>query len=228
MSKEFAERFGRLGFAVINEAISPEAVQELRREADRLFELSGSRGGARNLLPRSDRCRDEGESGATSRIAKQILGPKARPTKLTLFNKTPDANWLIRWHQDLAITVAERCEAPGFSSWSIKEGVHHVRPPARVLEGVLAIRLHLDDTPASNGALRVLPGSHRLGRLTRDAVHQLREESQEVICEVPQGGAMLMSPLLLHASSKAAAPKNRRVLHFEYAAAALPHGLQWA
>lgn len=36
-----------------------------------------------------------------------------------------------------------------------------------------------------------------------------------------------MRPLLLHASSPAASPGHRRVLHVEYAAAGLPGGLQW-
>lgn len=36
-----------------------------------------------------------------------------------------------------------------------------------------------------------------------------------------------MRPLLLHASSPAASPGHRRVLHVESAAAGLPGGLQW-
>jgi hypothetical protein len=39
---------------------------------------------------------------------------------------------------------------------------------------------------------------------------------------------MLMSPLLLHASSAAAFPDRRRVLHLEYSAARLPGDLAWA
>jgi hypothetical protein len=44
---------------------------------------------------------------------------------------------------------------------------------------------------------------------------------------VPRGGAMLMRPLLLHASSKAAADIPRRVLHFVFGPAQLPEGLRW-
>jgi hypothetical protein len=36
-----------------------------------------------------------------------------------------------------------------------------------------------------------------------------------------------MRPLLLHASSSCALPKSRRVIHLEFAAAELPHGLDW-
>jgi hypothetical protein len=36
-----------------------------------------------------------------------------------------------------------------------------------------------------------------------------------------------MRPLLLHASSPAASPRHRRVVHLEYAAADLAGGLAW-
>jgi hypothetical protein len=42
------------------------------------------------------------------------------------------------------------------------------------------------------------------------------------------GDALLMRPLLLHASSEASAPVHRRVIHLEYAACPLPGGLEWA
>jgi hypothetical protein len=44
---------------------------------------------------------------------------------------------------------------------------------------------------------------------------------------VPKGGAMIMRPLLLHASSKSSVGLPRRVLHFVYGPAALPEGLCW-
>ena len=40
-------------------------------------------------------------------------------------------------------------------------------------------------------------------------------------------GALLMRPLLLHASSAAEAPGHRRVIHLEYAVDPLPDGLAW-
>jgi hypothetical protein len=216
------------GFAVVKGLIDHESLPALRAEADRLLELATGRGGARNVLGKSQLLRDLATSGPPASLAASILGEQAQPTKLTVFDKTPRANWKVPWHQDLTIAVAERTDLPGFGRWSGKDGVVHVQPPVEVLQRVLAIRLHLDDTPPSNGALRVLPGSHRLGRLTEAQVASLRGDTAEVVCPVPAGGAMLMSPLLLHASSAAVAPGRRRVLHFEYSAAPLPGNLAWA
>jgi hypothetical protein len=44
---------------------------------------------------------------------------------------------------------------------------------------------------------------------------------------VGAGGALLMKPLLLHASSPAVVAGHRRVLHLEYARDPLPVGVVW-
>ena len=92
---------------------------------------------------------------------------------------------------------------------------------------MLALRVHLDDCTAANGALRVIPGSHRDGRIDDAAIEQHRNRTPEITCEVPRGGILAMRPLLLHASSPATDPSHRRVLHFELACADLPGGLEW-
>jgi ectoine hydroxylase-related dioxygenase (phytanoyl-CoA dioxygenase family) len=122
--------------------------------------------------------------------------------------------------------VRERKEVAGFGPWTVKEGIAHVQPPAGVLGGVLAIRLHLDASEADNGPLRVIPGSHGHGRLSSDQIAAYPKEGSGV-CIVPRGGALLMRPLLLHASSTCAIPKPRRVIHVEFSADELPNGLEW-
>lgn len=223
---EILENLSRDGYAIATARVSAARLEGLRGEADRVFAESASRGGARNLLGRRFGALTA-PSGEVVAVAREVLGHAARPTKLTLFNKTPEANWVIRWHQDATIAVSERREVEGFTGWSVKEGLVHVHPPAEVLEQVLAVRLHLDDTPADNGALKVLPGTHRFGRLGRRRIAELRERIGEEVCELPAGGMMLMRPLLLHASSRASSPANRRVLHFEFSARPLPGGLDW-
>jgi ectoine hydroxylase-related dioxygenase (phytanoyl-CoA dioxygenase family) len=143
-----------------------------------------------------------------------------------LFDKPPEANWKVPWHQDLTIAVKEKRDTPGFGPWSIKAGVLHVQPPVAVLETMLAVRIHLDDCDESNGPLRVIPGSHLLGRLSTE---QIREMSAPpaVSCTVEAGGALLMRPLLLHASSASRSPLHRRVIHIEFASCDLPGELEW-
>lgn len=160
-------------------------------------------------------------------LVEDVLGPTCFAVRGILFDKTPDANWKVVWHQDLSIAVQQRHEVAGYGPWSEKAGVTHVQPPVRILENMLTIRLHLDSCDESNGPLRVLPGSHRGGRLDSDSIAACRAEREEVICTVPAGGALLMRPLLLHASSASVEPRHRRVIHLEYAAGPLDLGLEW-
>src|SRR5438309_646653 len=41
-------------------------------------------------------------------IAQQILGHGAFPFRATLFDKSPESNWLITWHQDTALPLREK------------------------------------------------------------------------------------------------------------------------
>jgi ectoine hydroxylase-related dioxygenase (phytanoyl-CoA dioxygenase family) len=145
----------------------------------------------------------------------------------TLFVKSPTNNWLVSLHQDLSIPVAERVDNPECHGWSEKEGGLFVQPPDSVLADIVAVRLHLGDCDQNNGALQVVPGSHRQGRLSSAAATRSKNERGQITVPVPRGGVMLMKPLLLHASSKASINNARRVLHFVFGPAKLPGGLRW-
>lgn len=143
------------------------------------------------------------------------------------FNKSPDANWLVPWHQDLTLALRSRAEVHGFGPWSVKDGIPHVQPPAEWLERMLTIRLHLDAADETNGALAVLPGTHRLGRLSPQQIQSLRHKMPEHLCRAKAGDVLLMRPLLLHSSRRSTTNRQRRVLHLEYAAFDLPNPLEW-
>jgi ectoine hydroxylase-related dioxygenase (phytanoyl-CoA dioxygenase family) len=149
------------------------------------------------------------------------------PVRAIYFNKSADTNWLVPWHQDLTLALRTKIDMPGFAPWSIKEGVPHVQAPVELLQKMLTLRLHLDDADESNGALRVLPGSHLLGRLSADRIQELRSQQVEALCIAAAGDVLLMHPLLLHASSRSTSPSSRRILHIEYAAFSLPNELHW-
>jgi ectoine hydroxylase-related dioxygenase (phytanoyl-CoA dioxygenase family) len=150
-------------------------------------------------------------------IARKILGPAAIPFRATLFEKLPDSNWLVAWHQDTALPLQERREASGWGPWSIKDGVNYAHAPAKALEKVVALRLHLDDSILNNGPLRVLPATHTKGVLTDEEIFSIAAQTSNVDCLMPIGGIVAMRPLVIHASSKSQTENPRRVLHIEYA-----------
>jgi ectoine hydroxylase-related dioxygenase (phytanoyl-CoA dioxygenase family) len=133
----------------------------------------------------------------------------------------------VPWHQDLTICVADRIEVPGYGPWTIKAGTWNVQPPISILENMLSLRIHLDDCDDSNGALRVLPRTHTLGRLGVERIAEQQRSVEAVSCSAHSGDVVLMRPLLLHASSPASQATHRRVIHIDYSCCRLAGGLQW-
>jgi ectoine hydroxylase-related dioxygenase (phytanoyl-CoA dioxygenase family) len=213
------------GFEIVEDVLGREAVEMLRGAVAEL--PSRHRGGVRNLLQNSEAIAALAISDPVKALAKTALGVEAFSVRALLFDKAPAANWKVPWHQDTAIAVAERVEVPGFVGWSVKDGVTHVHPPVEILERMMALRIHLDDCGPDNGPLRVLPGSHRHGKLDEAQIEHWRQTTAEVRCCAMQGDVLVMRPLLLHASSPAKAPSHRRVIHLEYACGALPNGMRW-
>ena len=209
------------GFAVLP-ALLPEA--ELRRIDAALAGRSGV--GARDLL-HAPWCRELAQRlHADARLDDAL--PRAHvPVQCTAFEKSAAHNWLVAVHQDVAIPVAARVDDAALGGWSNKAGTWFVQPPRAVLERLVAVRVHVDDCGPDDGPLDVVPGSHRHGRLDDGRALALRDAVGSVACPVPRGGAMLMRPLLLHASSKATGTSRRRVLHFLFGPRELPCGLRW-
>jgi ectoine hydroxylase-related dioxygenase (phytanoyl-CoA dioxygenase family) len=87
--------------------------------------------------------------------------------------------------------------------------------------------LHIDDCNADNGPLRVIVGSHREGKIPEALIAQRVRDGEEATLTCAAGGILIMSPLVLHASSPAQSATHRRVLHIEYAGIDLPHPLRW-
>jgi ectoine hydroxylase-related dioxygenase (phytanoyl-CoA dioxygenase family) len=177
-----------------------------------------------NVVPST---RELANSFVCRELVEPVLGSAARVVRGVYFDKHREANWKVAWHQDLTIAVRERVEVEGYGPWSIKAGIHHVQPPVEVLENMLTLRLHLDDADETNGALRVLPGTHKHGRFDAAQIEYWKKRQRTVTCAVRTGGAVVMRPLLLHSSTTATMPAHRRVLHFEYSGVELPAGLRW-
>jgi ectoine hydroxylase-related dioxygenase (phytanoyl-CoA dioxygenase family) len=154
--------------------------------------------------------------------------PQARPVRVLAFDKTPLHNWNLGWHQDRVIAVKARIETQGFSNWTVKDGVNHVQPPADFMRALFTLRLHLDDCDETNGALKVICGSHLLGKLLDAQVQELGKNSPWVYCRAKAGEVLAMKTLAVHSSAPSENPSRRRVLHIDFCEEDVPNGLEWA
>lgn len=223
------ERDGILTVAGVLDALEVarlrDALQELPRPA--AHRRGEPVSGIRHLLRDCPAVREVAASERVRSLVVAVLGPAAMAVRALFFDKTPGANWKVPWHQDLVIAVRKRAAVPGYGGWSLKGGVLHVQPPAELLARMLTLRLHLDPSGPEDGSLQVFPGSHRRGRLLPEEIDGWRAAATPRVCLVEAGDAVLMRPLLLHASSPARRATHRRVLHLEWAAEPLPEGLDW-
>jgi ectoine hydroxylase-related dioxygenase (phytanoyl-CoA dioxygenase family) len=142
--------------------------------------------------------------------------------RILFFDKPPEWNWALPWHQDTTIAVAEHRPSERFTKPTVKSGVPHVEAPTGLLERMLSARLHLDPMDDENGPLRVRIGSHLGGK-------ELREGGEWTV-HAAAGDVLLMRPLLAHSSKKSlpGTTRHRRILHFEFAADPTPgDGFAW-
>lgn len=218
-----SERLDVDGFLIVPSILSDAQCDAL---AERLQAFEAKSAGKRTLLGEVW-CADIADQLRQHPVVSANLSAEAIAVQCTLFDKSPARNWLVSLHQDLSIPVSRRVDSPECSAWSMKEGQLYVQPPATILDQLLAVRVHVDPCPAESGALRIVPGSHTFGRLELARAAELRADRGEQTVPVSRGGALLMRPLLLHASSKASTRSPRRVLHFVFGPRRLPAGLAW-
>ncbi len=215
----------RDGFTIIDKYLDRDTIDRLIQDIESL-NLTPERAGIRNILELLPSVQQLAQSKSIRSLVEPILTTTARVVRGILFDKQPTANWKVPWHQDVTIAVKNRVSLADYQPWSLKGGIHHVQPPVAILEQMLTVRIHLDQTDESNGALKVIRGSHCDGKLSGDAIG-IWKKTDSTICTCEPGGILLMRPLLLHASSAAIAPSHRRVIHLDYAGCDLPEGLDW-
>src|SRR5271168_2653285 len=169
-SRPLHERVSTDGFAILSDVISEREISDLYATLEHSG-LPRSRAGMRHAM-RNESVAAVARDSRLLSMAQDVLGNDAIPFRATLFDKSPTSNCLVVWHQDTALPLRERREVSGWGPWSIKDGVHYAHAPSSALEQVLALRVHLDDSVAENGPLRVLPGTHTLGVLGAMRLHE--------------------------------------------------------
>ncbi|SDK26072.1 Predicted DNA-binding transcriptional regulator YafY, contains an HTH and WYL domains [Catalinimonas alkaloidigena] len=221
------QQLAHKGFSMLPPVYTRRELGHIGRLLDRAFADEGApRFGERMLLKKVPELKACLLTHNLLRIV-QALDSNAFLTKALYFDKPPQKNWYVTWHQDVPINVTEKRPAAGFSGWTQRDGVVSVRPPEAISQQIFTVRIHIDDANEANGALKVIPGSHQK-RLSDTEIRQLSEQYESpFLCEVAAGGIHLMRPLLLHASSKTSNQKRRRVIHLEFSSQELPKGLEW-
>lgn len=220
------------GFATIDNIYTTDEVENILRQISQAttdketFRKSKDLFAIRQFLKEVPSTLDNILNDNLKAVLKQVLGDKYFVVKSIYFDKPPTSNWYVSYHQDLTISVDKKLELQGFNFWTKKQNQFAVQPPLDILQNVVTVRIHLDQTDENNGALKVVPKSHLKGIYRPETIDWSVEN--EVNCNVAKGGLMLMKPLLLHSSGRTTNNKQRRVIHIEFSNQELPTELNWA
>lgn len=215
------------GYEMIDEFLTRDQLNSINNEI-KTISFPAKAGGIRNAEKKYHSIQKLAASKHLATQAKRYLTGVPSLVRAILFNKTAENNWLVTWHQDKTVAVSERFEKHGWGPWSVKDGVIHTQPPLDVLNQMITFRIHLDDINQKNGCLEVLPKSQNLGVLDQGSIQEYVQHHEPVLCEAKAGSTLAMRPHILHSSSKASSPSQRRVLHLEYSSFKLPSGVTWA
>jgi hypothetical protein len=188
----------RDGYEVLPGFVSRARVEALRDEVERLYAEEGERAGSEfRLEPNSRRLANLADKGklfldliAVPEILAEVgrvLGPKFKLSSLNARSANAHSDSAQPLHCDMGALADER----GF--W------------------VCNTVWMLDDFTERNGALRVVPGSHRLGQLPPGPVHP-----GEVLVTGTAGTVVVMNAHLWHGGSANGTAWPRRAIHGFY------------
>jgi len=215
------------GYELIDEFLTQDQLNTIKSQIETIS-FPANAGGIRNADKKYSSIHNLAKSEYLATQVRKYLIGKPGLVRAILFNKASENNWLVTWHQDRTVTLSGKIEKPGWGPWSVKDGVIHVQPPLDVLNQMVTFRIHIDDTNQENGCLKVLPKSQDSGVMDHGAIQEYVQNHNLVICEAKAGSTLVMRPHILHSSSKATTPSQRRVLHLEYSSFKLPSGVAWA
>jgi ectoine hydroxylase-related dioxygenase (phytanoyl-CoA dioxygenase family) len=186
------------GFTILTDFLSPARVAALRDEVERLYAEEGERAGSEfRQEPNSRRLANLVDKGplfrqmvAVPQILDQIaevLGPKFKLSSLNARSANAHSDSAQPLHCDMGAIPDEHGYWVCNTVWM------------------------LDDFTTENGALRVVPGSHRLGQLPPGPSHP-----DEVLVTGSAGTVVVMNAHMWHGGTANRTGSPRRAIHGFY------------
>lgn len=179
-------------------------LEELRQRTAELFAAEGEQaGGEFKQEPGARRLANLVDKGEVFRrlvtfpwlveSVRHIMGPAVKLSSLNARTALPGTGIAQPLHADMGAIADERGYWVVNSVWL------------------------LDDFTAENGALRVVPGSHRWGLLPQqELADPLADHPQQQLVLAPAGSVLVMNAHLWHAGTANRAERERRAVHVFY------------
>jgi ectoine hydroxylase-related dioxygenase (phytanoyl-CoA dioxygenase family) len=202
--QEERRRLDEDGFLILEDFMDAEVLAVLRRRVAELFAEEGDRAGAEfkqepgcrrlaNLVDKGDVFRSVIALPRLLGCIRHVLGPDIKLSSLNVRSVNPGWPHAQPLHCDMAAVADARGYWVCNSVWM------------------------LDDFTAANGALRLVPGSHRWRRLPQEVLADpLAPHPQEMLLTGQAGTVVVMNAHLWHGGSANRTDDPRTALHAFY------------
>ena len=133
MEKQEILILNKLGFLKVEEIYTYEEVEKIlqqisKKQLDEKF-------GVRYFLKKNPEISELIFNEKLKRII-QLISREAFVIKSIYFDKPPNANWIVNWHQDITINVEGNTSEIGFSKWRKTKSRIAVQPPLKIIENI--------------------------------------------------------------------------------------------
>ena len=192
------------GFTILENYMEAEFLDRMRVRVEELFAEEGANAGSEfrreeharrlaNLVDKGAVFREAIVRQEVIALVESVLGPRFKLSSLNVRSADPQSNSLQPLHVDMGLVRDEKGYAVCNTVWM------------------------LDDFTLDNGALRVVPGSHRWGQRPQD---QLADPNaahpDEILVTGSAGTVVVMNAHLWHGGTANRTDRERRALHGFY------------
>lgn len=204
MRDDEAQRLAEDGYLVLADFMSPALLEALRSGIEEAFAAEGERAGSEfKAEPQTRRLANLVNRGglfaeviALPEILERVgwvLGPDFKLSSLNARSANPRSDWVQPLHCDVGAIPDE------LGDW------------------VCNVVWMLDDFTTENGAIRVIPGSHRWGRLPQSCLDDPAAPHPDELLLVGRAGTIVvMNAHLWHGATANRTDAPRRALHSFY------------
>jgi len=192
------------GYLILEDLMSPEMLGALRERIDQLFAEEGEQAGSEfkqepnarrlaNLVNKGEIFECVIETPRVLECVAHVLGPEFKLSSLNVRAAGPNTNCAQPLHADSGAVADDRGYWVANSVWMI------------------------DDFTTANGAIRLVPGSHKWRRLPQDALADpTAPHPGEVLLTGRAGAVVVMNAHMWHGATANRTSGQRRAMHAFY------------
>src|SRR2546428_7874990 len=201
MTDDEKRRLDTEGYLVLERLMDDRLLDQVRRRVDELFEQEGALAGAEfkqepharrlaNLVDKGEVFERVIETPRILDCMEHVLGPRFKLSSLNVRSADPDNGWSQPLHADSGAVADEWGYWVCNSVWM------------------------LDDFTEQNGAIRMVPGSHRWGRAP--AAEMYSPHPEEILLTGRAGDVVIMNAHMWHGGTANRTAAHRRAMHVYY------------